>query len=150
MQYNESLKALKVAKEAGGAGAGLEELSSPLIAVALASIKAVIEDVTIPIQLRSEVKAWWDRSIVQKEEEEVSLELQSWRCRKPQKQSTGSAKKPNPKDYARLTFSIRDEVGENAVVEATKAAGGTRKAGTPPKGTLEREARRLLDKFKRG
>eukprot|EP00972_Heterocapsa_arctica_P065211 9626735-Heterocapsa_arctica.AAC.1 len=114
-QYNESVKVLKAAKEAGGEGAGLEELASPHIAIALAGIKAIIEDIMIPIHLRSEVKAWWDKNIIEKSEEEVSLELQSWRCKKPQKQSNGSNKKPNPKDYARLTFSIKDEQGEKAL-----------------------------------
>jgi hypothetical protein len=149
VQYNESVKALKAAKEAGGAGAGLEELASPHIAVALAGIKAIIEDIMIPIQLRSEVKAWWDKNILEKAEEEVSLELRSWRCKKPQKQSNGSSKKPNPKDYARLTFSVKDEQGELALVNAIKAMSGVRKVGTAPKGTFEREARRLLDKIKR-
>eukprot|EP00972_Heterocapsa_arctica_P024510 3615012-Heterocapsa_arctica.AAC.1 len=103
----------------------------------------------IPIQLRAEVKAWWDREIVEKSEEDVSLMLQSWKCKKPQKQSSGSSKKPNPKDYARLTFSVNDVQGERALVNAIKSVGGVRKIGTAPKGTYERDARRLLDKIKR-
>ncbi len=104
-------------------GAGPEVLASPHTAIALASIKAIIEDIMIPINQRARVKAWWDKNIIEKSEEEVAMEL--W------KQSSGSSKKPNPKDYAKLAFSIKDEQGEKALVAAIKSM-GVRKVDTAP------------------
>lgn len=149
VKYNEQVKKIKEAKAAGEGGGGLEELSSPHIAVALAGISALAEDAFLPQEVKGAVKQWWDRCISGKEEEEVAMEVQSWRCRKPQKPSAPHGKKPHPKDYARITYSIRDWHGEAAVAAALKAGGGVRKVGTPPKGTMEREARRLLDKLKK-
>jgi hypothetical protein len=106
------------------AGAGPEVLASPHTAIALAGIKAIIEDIMIPINQRARVKAWWDKNIIEKSEEEVAMEL--W------KQSSGSSKKPNPKDYARLAFSIKDEQGEKALVAAIKSMSGVRKVDTAP------------------
>ena len=54
------------------------------------------------------------------------------------------------KAHARVSFCLLDKDAEAVLAAAFLALGGVRKAGCPPRGVLEREARGLLDKFEKG
>ena len=96
-------------------------------------------------EVRATIGEWWTRCVANKSMQEVNVEVQSFRCRKPPKPN----KKIQEGAYCKMYLSIRDERCERAIIEGLKQVGAERKEGTAPRGALEREARRLLDKMQK-
>ena len=95
------------------------------------------------------MKQWWQQHVTSAASSmELGLELKSWRCRKPQKQGINQKGVPKGQVYAKISFAVQNKEMEAAVCSALAKLGGIRKIGTPPRGTLEREARALLSKLK--
>lgn len=67
------------------------------------------------------LKAWWVAKIEGKTQEQVVLEIQAFRCKKPQK----FHKKHRAKQFAKVTFKIGSQMGEEAIVAAMSELGGS-------------------------
>ena len=80
--------------------------------------------------------------------QQLALGLKSWRCRKPKKPTEKKKGVPKGDSYAKLSFAVKTPEMEEALVEALSKLGGIRKVGTPPRGTLEREAKEMLASMK--
>lgn len=146
--YSDLVLDIKERKEQGEEGSDLEA-GSPHISVAIETITKLIKEKKVQEDTRQDLLKWWEDNIANKEEEEVEKQILSFRVRKPKKQSKGRKGKVPAKEYAKVTFRLLDiEAGEN-LARAFCELGGIRKTGTAPKGTLEREALRLLQKFKK-
>ena len=90
--------------------------------------------------------------------EDLAEDIRICRARKPPKQEAKRKKKGGElKDYCRFQIALAQRTGrdelllavEMELIEYLVAAGSIRKHGTPPRGTLEREARNLLNKVKK-
>ena len=122
----------------------IPQLGPPHIPISIAFI-LTLEKEDLTTETRAELLAWWREKIEDKTEEETCLEIQSFRCKKPLK----FHKKHGGAEFAKVTFKVGSLMGEEILVKVLTAMGGTRKVGTPPKGSMEREASRLLDLYKK-
>ncbi len=74
--------------------------------------------------------------------------MQTFKCRKPQKTSTNKKGKKSKVPEAEITFRVESKQGEEALTRAFTEGDGFRKVDAAPKGTLEREAQRIVNIFK--
>lgn len=136
--YNEKVDANRKAEEP-------EDLGPPYVTIASETLLALLKEKELPDSVRASLQEWWNESVVDKSEVEFMSEIQSFRVRKPKKQSKGKKKKVPEEEYAKITLRVGSQKGMVAIVAALEALGGIRKMGSAPKSTMEREAKRLLD-----
>ena len=136
------------------------DLGPPFIQTFAALIKSLYEDDRVKDRDRVVLYKWFNRIMVGAKREDLELWVKS--CRIKDCWAKAGKKKDDPKVSFRLslcyrtsnqtfTTSVADESGEERTVEesliaALEAAGATRDVGPPPRGALEREAQKLLDK----
>lgn len=127
----------------------MEKQGSPHVKVALAGLLKIFGGEKLPLEGREKLRAWWSM-LCEGGEEKVAREIPVWKCRKPQKTNEKANKrKKHPAQYAKLTFSIKNQEVEELVARALEVLGGQRKVGPPPRSTLEREASKILDKVRK-
>ena len=123
------------------------EHGPPHLYIALAALEGMNKD-DIGESERQVLKSWWETCVQPaRSHDELGMEIKAFRVKKPPKQSKSKKGKPST-PYAKVSFAVRDMNAEQALARAMEKIGGVRKVGTPPRGTLEREAQRLLNKMK--
>ncbi len=139
-------------EEAPAPAAGMDEekLGSPHLIIAMQSIHQflVADRSQLGAEAAAAVKAledkWTGMKIGEMDEAEATKLVKVWRTRKPQKQ----AKKHPMGKYVKLNFSMEEGLGD-ALHQALVKTGAQEKVGKAPRGYLEREASRLLQKFQK-
>ena len=141
---------IKKKREAGEVMEDAEELGAPHVSIAMQGILCLIRDVEVLDDLKAEVKQWWLSRIQGKSEMEVKQEIQMWKLRKPQKGKPVKLGKGVKGEYAKVNFSFSNNHVGDMICKALEAIGGIRKTGAAPRGWLERESMKLLDRFRKG
>ena len=89
-------------------------------------------------------KAWVGLKIAEMEETQATQIVKVWKARKPQKQAKGH----KMGKYVKLNFAMDDRLA-CSLHQVLLLTGCVEKAGKAPRGFLEREAARLLQKFQK-
>ncbi len=87
---------------------------------------------------------WVQMKIGEMQETEAIKLVKVWRARKPQKQNKGH----RMGKYVKINFAMEEKLAD-AVHKVILETGGMEKVGKAPRGFLEREASRLLQKFQK-
>jgi len=152
-QYNEETARLKEEDDKQG----LEDLGSPHVFIWAKLVSKLARQSDCP----PGIMKYWNQRASQVDSEDLEEDIRICRARKPPKQEMKRKKKGGStvelKEYCRFQIALAQRTGrdeqlltvERELVEYLIAVGSIRKHGTPPKGTLEREARALLSKIKK-
>ena len=153
-KYNEEAARLKEEDDKQG----LEDLGSPHVFIWAKLISKLARQSDCP----PGIMKYWNLRASQVDSEDLAEDIRICRARKPPKQETKRKKKKGGnvvelKEYCRFQIALAQRTGreemlqpvEMELIEYLIAAGSIRKHGTPPKGTLEREAKALLSKIKK-
>ena len=120
-------------------------LGPPYLHIWVALVKSLGKAESITPTLKQSLETYWKERICTVQREALAEDVRHCRLKKAFKAGTYKLQ---------ISISAASKVGpgaeislEEAIVWAVKAAGGELKIGQAPQGSLEREARTLLDKF---
>ena len=112
-----------------------ENCGAPHVRIAVASLKALVEEGALEPADMVEIKKWWKEKVKDKSSNELMDEIQVWKIKKP---TIG-------KGFAKLTYKLKDVKMQELLFKALEKATGTEaKRGPAPRGPCEREVMRLL------
>ena len=142
-EYNSKVKAMKEQKNEKGDedNTDLASLGPPFLHVWAALVEHLAKEGSNSAHDREIFIKYWNERVTKLELDDLGNDVRLCRIRRPQRQ--GKDKR------ARLQFALDTRVAgiEDSLVRAVKAQGGVRKVGPAPRGNLEREAKRLLEKM---
>ena len=119
-----------------------EALGPPFLHVWAALIREAANETRIPGGATALIRRYWTEVVCAMPMSDLAAQVRHCRCR-------ATKKFEGKREMARVTFAVdaRYQQMEDALNEVFKAQGGVRKHGPAPRGPLEREASKLLDKM---
>ena len=148
--YNEAAKDLKAKQEAGEEGIDLAGLGPPHLHVFVAVLRTMAEQ-KLSEEDAKVVKDYWDEVVCKTPMLELGSEIKYFRVKTLKEQEQQSKKVA----MAKVQFAVdvvhvpAMQALETVLMRMIESMQGQRKYGAAPRGPLEREASRLLDRLSR-
>jgi len=107
-------------KEAGQEPEAIPKLAAPHLQAAMRFLMSLGKQQCLRAGTKEKLTVWWEEKVEGKTSEQVPLEIRSFRGKKPQI----FHKKHVAKQFAKVTFKIASQSGEEALVAAMSELGG--------------------------
>ena len=152
-KYDEQVKQLKEDKETDDS-VDTGKLGSPYLHVWAAVIMMLVQE-EVDAERKAFFKKYWDEVIMVMPLQQLGEHIRYFRVRAPKgKEKEKEAKKKKQTVKLQFAFNVEGIPAAQGLSKFFEGSmlheGGERKVGPAPRGSLERDAQRLLDKVKRG